>query len=185
MSATAPPLSVLPRFSDVTGSPPSLPRDLPSSPGTGPGSAPGPSIHPVAREMLAKILATPMVISPEERYYCGHYLAYLLGGSRRRGIFFRRWLNQRNADRARLMLAMTWLSCVGPTQEEIERAAVLLDESHDVRAALSPVVVMKYLASRDTVGKRRRFREIRTRLQEASAYAARRCSTPGVCSTPA
>jgi serine/threonine-protein kinase len=121
--------------------------------------------------MLEKILATPIVLSPKERYLCGHYLGYLLGGSRRRGFFFRRRLDARNADRARLLLAMTWLSCVGPSEEEIGRAAVLLDERPDIRAALSPVVVMKYLASRDTVGKRRRFREILARLQEASAYA--------------
>jgi serine/threonine-protein kinase len=121
--------------------------------------------------MLATILATPMVISPEERYLCGHYLAYLLGGSRRRGIFLRRPLDARNSDRARLLLAMTWLSCVEPTDEAIERASVLLEDRPDVRAALSPVAVMKYLASRDSFGKRRRFREVRKRLQEASAYA--------------
>ena len=117
------------------------------------------------------MLATPIVISPEERYLCGHYLAYLLGGSRRRGIFLRRPLDARNADRARLLLAMTWLSCVEPTQEAIERASVLLEDRPDVRAALSPVVVIKYLASRDTPAKRKRFRQVRKRLQEASAYA--------------
>ncbi len=90
--------------------------------------------------MLTKVLATPIVISPEERYLCGHYLAYLLGGSRRRGLFLRRPLDARNADRARLLLAMTWLSCVEPTDEAIERASDLLDDRPDVRAALSPVV---------------------------------------------
>ena len=105
--------------------------------------------HLVAGEMLANVLATPTVISPEERYLCGHYLAYLLGGSRRRGIFLRRPLDARNADRGRLLLAMAWLSCVGPTDEFIKRASVLLDERPDVRAALSPAVVVKYLASRD------------------------------------
>ncbi len=40
-----------------------------------------------------------------------------------------------------------------------------------MRGALSPVVVMKYLASRDTLRKRERFRQIRKRLQDASAYA--------------
>jgi eukaryotic-like serine/threonine-protein kinase len=118
------------------------------------------------------MLATPIVISPEERYLCGHYLAYLLGGSRRRGLFLRRPLDARNSDRARLLLAMTWLSCVEPTQEAIERASVLLEDRPDVRAALSPMVVMKYLASRDTFGKRKRFRQVRKRLQEASAYAS-------------
>jgi serine/threonine-protein kinase len=127
--------------------------------------------HPVAREMLTTIRATPIVISPDERYLCGHYLAFLLGGARRRGLFLRRPLDATNADRARLLLAMTWLSCVEPTQEAIERASVLLEDRPDVRAALSPVVVIKYLAGRDTFGKCKRFRQVRKRLQEASAYA--------------
>jgi serine/threonine-protein kinase len=121
--------------------------------------------------MLETILAAPIMISPEERYLCGHYLAYLLGGSRRRGLFLRRPLDARNADRARLLLAMTWLSCIEPTDEAIGRAAALLDDRPDIRAALNPVVVIKYLAGRDTVGKARRFREIRRRLRDASAYA--------------
>ena len=56
----------------------------------------------------------------------------------------------------------------------------------EVRPALSPVVVAKYLASRDTPAKLKRFRQVRRQLREASAYAAeahdRRaaaCSTPG------
>jgi hypothetical protein len=126
--------------------------------------------HPVAREMLAELLATPIVISPEERYLCGHYLAYLLGGSRP-GIFLRRPLDARNSDRARLLLAMAWLSSVEPTQEAIERASLLLEDRPDVRAALSPVVVIKYLAGRDSPARRKRFRQVRKRLQEASAYA--------------
>ena len=121
--------------------------------------------------MLAETLAAPVAISPEERYLCGHYLAYLLGGARRRGILLRRPLDARNADRARLMLAMAWLSCVGPTDEAIERASVLLDDRPDVRSALSPVVVVKYLASRDTPGKHQWFRQVRRRLKERSAYA--------------
>jgi serine/threonine-protein kinase len=171
MSATDSPPSALSPPSDKTDAPPSPPKDPLKSPGTSRKSGLGPYDHPVAREMLEMVLDSPILISPEERYLCGHYLAYLLGGSQRRGIFFRRRLDARNADRARLLLAMTWLSCVGPTDEEIERAAKLLDDRPDVRGALSPVVVIKYLASRDTFGKRRRFREIRARLQEASAYA--------------
>ena len=173
VSATETPPSGFPRFSDTTGLPPASPEGPPGSSGSRRAAVSGACGHPVADEMLATILDRPIVIAPEERYLCGHYLAYLLGGSRRRGFLFRRRLDARNADRARLLLAMTWLSCAGPTDEEIERAAVLLDERPDVRAALSPVVVMKYLASRDTVGKRRRFREIRARLQEASDRARR------------
>ena len=170
-SATGAFPSVHHRFSDTTGPPPSPLKDPVKSSGDSGTAAVGPFSHPVAREMLATLLAKPIVISPEERYLCGHYLAYLLGGSRRRGLFLRRRLDAKNADRARFLLAMTWLSCIEPTDEAIERAGVLLEDRPDVRAALSPVVVIKYLASRDTFGKRKRFREIRTRLQEASAYA--------------
>ena len=159
------------RFSDTTGRPPSLPENPLKSSGTGGTTAVGLSGHPVARDMLTTILATPIVISPEERYLCGHYLAYLLGGARRRGFFLRRPLDARNSDRARLLLAMTWLSCVAPTDKAIERARLLLEVRPDVRAALSPVVVIKYLASRDTAGKRKRFRQVRKRLQEACDYA--------------
>jgi serine/threonine-protein kinase len=127
--------------------------------------------HPVARQMLAETLAAPIVLSPEQRYLSGHYLAFLLGGARRRGILLRRPLDAGNADRARLLLAMAWLSCVGPTDEAIERASTLLDDRPDVRAALSPVVVVKYLASRDTPAKHRWFRQVRRRLKERSAYA--------------
>jgi serine/threonine-protein kinase len=172
MSATEPPPSAPHRHPGANGSLPSPPEEhVESPPGTGRKAASGADGHPVAREMLAKILETPIVISPEERYLCGHYLAYLLGGSRRQGIFLRRPLDARNADRARLLLAMTWLSCVEPNDEAIERARVLLDDRPDVRAALNPVVVIKYLASRDTFGKRRRFREVRRQLRDASAYA--------------
>jgi serine/threonine protein kinase len=171
-SVTEAPPSPPPRPSDSSGSAPAPPKDpLKSSP-PGRTTTLGSYGHPVAQEMLTKMLATPVVISPRERYLCGHYLAYLLGGSRRRGIFLRRPLDGRNSDRARLMLAMTWLaSCVEPTDEAVERASVLLEERPDVRAALSPIVVIKYLASRDTLSKRKRFRQIRKRLQEASAYA--------------
>ena len=158
------------RPSDTSGFPPLLPKDLLDSSRTSPPT-PGSNEHVIAREMLTKVLATPIMITPEERYLCGHYLAYLLGGSRRRGVFHRRPLDTKNADRARLMLVMSWLSCVGPTQEAIERASTLLEDRPDVRAALSPVVVIKYLASRDTPAKRKWFREVCKRLQEASPYA--------------
>jgi serine/threonine-protein kinase len=178
MSATAPPPSARPRHPGANGSPPSPLEEPLESSMAGRKPAPGAHSHPVAREMLTTVLAKPIVITPEERYLCGHYLAYLLGGSRRRGIFLRRPLDARNADRARLLLAMAWLSCVEPTDEAIERAAALLDERPDVRAALNPVVVIKYLAGRDTFGKLRRFREVRGQLRDASAYARRAMLDP-------
>jgi serine/threonine-protein kinase len=143
-----------------------LPRPMP------PPAIPAASrLSPLAREMLDAILAEPMALTPEERFLCGHYLAYLLGGSRRRGILLRRPLDPVNANRARLMLAMTWATLDEPTVETIERAAQLLDQRPEVRSVLSPVVVAKYLAARDTPEKRKRFRETRRRLHEASDVA--------------
>jgi serine/threonine-protein kinase len=172
------PPSAVSRRWDSTGPRPSPVENRLEPAGASGATALGPDSHPIAREMLATLLATPIVISPEERYLCGQYLGYLLGGSRRRGIFLRRPLDARNADRARLLLAMTWLSNVEPTQEAIERASTLLEDRPELRAALSPVVVIKYLASRDTLGKLKRFRRIRRRLQESSAYARKAMLDP-------
>ena len=41
---------------------------------------------PLVRRMLELVLAEPILVTPEERYLHGHYLAYLLSGSRRRGF---------------------------------------------------------------------------------------------------
>src|SRR5690606_26132605 len=60
-----------------------------------------------ARDMLDVVEAEPITLTPDERYSCGHYLAYLLGGSRRQGFLRRRPLDPLNADRARVLLAMT------------------------------------------------------------------------------
>lgn len=140
------------------------------------GRAPLPSstpqaAPPLAREMLDVILAEPVALSPDERYLCGHYLAYLLGGSRRKGVLLRRPLESRNADRARLLLAMTSIVITGPTEAAIANAARLLEERTEVRPLLSPIVVAKYLAGRSTTPKRKKFRLARKQLQEASAYA--------------
>ncbi len=125
----------------------------------------------LARRLLNDIVAMPIAITPNERYLAGHYLAYLLGGSRRQGFLRRRPLDPVNADRARLLLAMTWVMLRGPTDESITTAAELLDSRAEVRPALSPIVVAKYLAARDSPGKRRVFRDARKRLREASSYA--------------
>lgn len=134
--------------------------------GTAPKAAP-----PLARTMLDAILAEPLLLTADERYLCGHYLAYLLGGSRRRGIFLRRPLDPRNADRARLLLAMTSVMAAGNSEESIARAAELLEKRPDVRPSLSPIVVAKYLQSRDTPAKTKKFRQARKLLLEASPYA--------------
>ena len=66
---------------------------------------------------------------------------------------------------------MTYALASGPTEEAVHEAASLLDQRIDVRPALSPVVVAKYLSWRDTPPRRRLFRQTRKALQEASPYA--------------
>jgi len=136
-----------------------------------PASAADLVTSPLVRKMLTKVLSEPVNLSPDERYLMGYYLAYLLIGSRPRGLFLRRPLDQRNADRARFLLAMPYALACGPTEEAIDEVASLLDERIDVRAALSPVVVAKYLYWRKTTQRRLLFRRARKAVQEASAYA--------------
>jgi hypothetical protein len=128
----------------------------------------------LARTLIERVEAQPVPLSADERYLCGHYLAYLLGGSRRQGFLLRRPLDPLNADRARLLLAMASIVVADGTDEAIAQAAALLEQKPDVRPSLSPIVVMKYLAGRDSLAKRRRFRQLRQRLQEASPYARAR-----------
>ena len=133
---------------------------------------------PLVRKMLETVLADPILLSPEERYLTGHYLAYLLSGSRRRGLLLRRPMEPRNADRARLLLGMTYAILAGSTEEAIRDAAALLDQRIDVRAALSPVVVAKYLAARTNSARRRVFRQTRKAIGQASPYAQKRMIDP-------
>jgi serine/threonine-protein kinase len=125
----------------------------------------------LARRMVQEITAEPVALDADGRYLCGHYLAYLLGGSRRQGFLLRRPLDPLNADRARLLLAMTYLMVHGADDAAMALAAELLERRPDVRPLLSPPVVMKYLASRESARKRKEFRLVRQRLRESSPYA--------------
>ena len=136
-----------------------------------PAESVGSASKVLAARLLADVVSRPITLGANERYLTGHYLAYLLGGSRRRGFLRRRPLDPLNADRARLVLAMTWLMLNGADAEAIAVAAELLDTRPDVRPSLSPIVVSKYLTCRDSSAKRKAFREVRRRLQEASVYA--------------
>ena len=133
---------------------------------------------PPARVMLDEILAEPIALTPEQRYLCGHYLAYLLGGSRRRGLLLLKPLDPRNADRARLLLALTSTILAGASEDAIARGAGLLDERPDVRPSLNPIVVAKYLGCRDTPAKRKKFRQVRKQILDASPYARKAMTDP-------
>ncbi len=133
---------------------------------------------PLPRKMLELVLGEPMMLSPDERYLHGHYLAYLLSGSRRQGLFLRRPMDARNADRARVLLAVTYAALAEASDHAIKDAATLLDECIDVRPYLSPVVSAKYLLCRSSVGRRKLFRQTRKLIAEASAYAQKKLVDP-------
>nr|WP_303652450.1 serine/threonine-protein kinase [Paludisphaera mucosa] len=126
---------------------------------------------PLVRKLLRTILAEPVSLNPEERYLNGYYLAHLLVGSRRRPFFARRKLERLNADRARLILALTYVLTAHDSEAAVPEAAQLLDERIEVRPALNPVVVAKFLSWRDNPNRRRMLRQARKALQDASAYA--------------
>ena len=121
--------------------------------------------------MLEVVLAEPILLSPDERYLHGHYLAYLMSGSRRRGLFLRRPLEPRNADRGRLLLGVTYAILAGGGEDAIRDAATLLNQKIEVRPILSPIVVAKYLTCRESPAKRKLFRQTRKAIAQASAYA--------------
>ncbi len=145
---------------------PSATRQAPASP----------HAQSILKAFLSAIDAEPIALSPDDRYLCGHYLGYLLGGSRRRGFFLRRPLDPLNADRARLLVAMTGLCLPTDHGLSLEMAAELLESRPEARPSMTPVVVMKYLASRNSPAKRKRFRQVRAQLQKASPYASEHMS---------
>jgi hypothetical protein len=150
---------------------PSVAAELPTTPTLKPRRS-------LVGTLVDAVTADPLPLAPEERYLCGHYLAYLLGGSRRRGFLLRRPLDPLNADRARLLLAMTALSLPDGSDVTMGQAAALLDQRLDCRPALSPMVVMKYLAARATPARRKKFRQVREQLRQASDYAAAHLTDP-------
>ncbi len=133
---------------------------------------------PLVRRMLELVLAEPILLTAEERYLHGHYLAYLLSGSRRRGLFLRRPLEPRNADRARLVLGVTYAIMADATDEAVGEAATLLDERIEVRTFLSPIVMSKYLSCRESPARRKLFRQTRKAIGDQSAYAQKKMLDP-------
>ncbi|MDX2036237.1 MAG: serine/threonine-protein kinase [Isosphaeraceae bacterium] len=180
--ATGKPTLVRPSVDISAPTPMSLPGELPTEPdrpvATRPSSdrsavttPPGDRLSS-ARAMFLDVVAEPVVLTPVERYLTGHYLAYLLGGARRKGLLGSRPLDEVNADRARLLLAMSWLTLREPDEDDLHRAGAMLDDQVEVRPLLNPVVVVKYLAQRAEPAARRRFRRIRKSLQSVSKRAS-------------
>jgi len=125
----------------------------------------------LVRKMLRTVLAEPIALNPEERYLYGHYLAYLLVGSRRKPFFARRKVERANADRARLILATTYALTAHDAEEAVAEAAELLDQRIEVRSAISPAVVAKFLSWRETPTRRKMLRNARKAIRDASSYA--------------
>jgi eukaryotic-like serine/threonine-protein kinase len=169
-------------LTDTPSGPVLPPPAVAPAPAPAPGAFPAPVsvpiASPLARAMFDDVLAEPLLLSPDERYLIGHYLGFLLGGARRQGLFLRRPNDPRNADRGLLLLAMAWLTTAGASDANIARAAELLAKGPDVRPALNPVVVLKYLAGRSTPARRKKFRAVRRQLLDACPYAQKHMVDP-------
>lgn len=132
-------------------------------------------------QLAAAVETVPRRITPEARWLSGHYLAYLQAGAGRPGRSRATAdLDDRNAARARVLLALAALALPEGAAAEIEAAAALFEHGIDVRSRLSPVHVLAYLDARDTPARRRRFRRLRADLIEASPRAARWIDARGV-----
>ncbi len=68
-------------------------------------------------------------------------------------------LDPRNGAFARLILAMTSIMLAGTSEESIANATELLEQRPGVRTSLSPIVVAKYLLSRNSPAKIKKFRQ--------------------------
>jgi len=129
---------------------------------------------PLVRRMLRAVLAEPVLLGAEERYLYGYYAAYLLVGSRRKSFRARKKLERLNADRARLVLGLTYALGAADSQTAVAEAARLFDEGVEVRPALNPAILAKFLSWRETPARRRSLRQFRKAIQEASPYVRER-----------
>lgn len=129
---------------------------------------------PLVRKMMRTILAEPVLLNAEERYLYGYYLAYLLVGSRRKVFFGRKTLERLNADRARLVLALTYALNAPDSEAAVAEAAQLFDQQVEVRPALNPAVLAKFLVWRESPGQRRTLRRFRKAIQDSSRYVRER-----------
>jgi serine/threonine-protein kinase len=119
----------------------------------------------LVRELVHVIEDEPLALDPTERYLAGAWLADLLMDQPRGwSLSGGGGLKNESAEMARALLALT--SCVvsGATGPALVRAASLIENGAEVRHALSPLVLGRYLAIRETTPGLESLRRVRKEL---------------------
>lgn len=121
--------------------------------------------EPLVRELVRIIEDEPMALDPTERLLAGNWLAELImdqprgwalggGGS----------VRNESGELARALLALTASVVSGGTEPAVARAGLLIERGLEVRHGLSPLVLGRYLAVRETPPGIELLRRIRKEL---------------------
>ena len=121
--------------------------------------------EPLVRELVRIIEDEPMALDPTERSLAGGWLADMImdqprswalsgGGS----------VRNESAELARALLALTSSVVAGGSEPSIARAGILIERGYEVRQGLSPLILGRYLAIRETTPGLELLRKIRKEL---------------------
>ncbi|MFM1800696.1 MAG: hypothetical protein RJA81_48, partial [Planctomycetota bacterium] len=107
--------------------------------------------EPLVRELVRIIEDEPMALDPSERSLAGNWVADLLMDQPRNwSIGGGGNVRNQSAELGRALLALTSSVVAGGTESAINRAALLVERGMEVRHALSPLILGRYLAVRET-----------------------------------
>ena len=121
--------------------------------------------EPLVRELVRIVEDEPMALDPTERCLAGSWLANLImdqpnswtlgsSGSAR----------NESSELARALLALTSSVVAGGSEPSIVRAGILIERGFEVRQGLSPLILGRYLAIRETPPGIELLRRIRKEL---------------------
>ena len=128
--------------------------------------------------MLELVLAEPILLTPEERYLHGHYLAYLLSGSREARPLPAPAAGAPQRRPRRLLLGVTYAIMADATDEAIGKPPRSWTSASKCGTFLSPIVMSKYLSCRESPARRKLFRQTRKAIGDQSAYAQKKMLDP-------
>lgn len=107
--------------------------------------------EPLVRELVRIVEDEPLALDPLERSLAGNWLAELIMDQPRHwSIAGGGHVTNISAELARALLALTSSVVAGGSEAAINRAALLVERGMEVRYALSPLILGRYIAIRET-----------------------------------
>lgn len=121
--------------------------------------------EPIVRELVRMIEDEPLALDPTERSLAGGWVADLIM-DQPRGWALGRGGSVRNdsAELARALLALTSSVVSNGSEPSIARAGNLIERGYEVRHGLSPLILGRYLAIRETPPGLELLRKVRKEL---------------------